>query len=250
MATLSTPEYRRYNRHIKLKDLGVKGQERLKEARILVIGVGALGAPVLQYLNSSGIGTIGIVDYSIIQENNLHGQLLFNYRDIGKHKSIVAKKRLEAQNPYLKCEIYNLKLKDNYIDRVLEDYDLVIDSTDNAEAKYLINDSCIRMDKPMVYGNAMEYTGEVAVFNYQNGPSYRCLYPEAPSEEDKEKKGVISTLSGVIGALQANEAIKIITRAGEVLSGKRYTFNAFDFSSSIIPIQRNPDNFAVKEPRQ
>lgn len=246
MATLSPPEYRRYNRHIKLTDIGVKGQERLKEARVLVIGVGALGAPVLQYLNTSGTGTIGIVDYSIIEENNLHGQLLFNYRDIGKHKSIVAKKRLEAQNPYLNCEIYNLKLKDNYIERVMESYDLVIDSTDNVATKYLINDACIRMDKPMVYGYAMGYTGEVSVFNYPNGPSYRCLYPQAPSYQDKEKEGVISTLSGIIGALQANEAIKIITGAGEVLSGKRYTFNAFDFTSSITPIQRNPDNFDIK----
>lgn len=244
MEKISSAEVRRYNRHIKLQDLGIKGQERLKNSRVLVIGVGALGAPVLQYLNSSGIGTIGIVDFDVIDENNLHGQLLFNYSDIGKHKSIVAKKRLEAQNPFLNCEIYNLKLKDRYIERIMKEYDVVIDSTDNEETKYLINDSAIRMDKPIVYGFAVQFQGEVTVFNHQGGPSYRCLYPEVTHRvHDKEKKGVISTLPGIIGSFQANEVIKIVAGVGEVLSGSLYEFNAYNFSSKMTPIERNPDNF-------
>jgi len=222
---------KRYDRQIILSELGIEGQEKLKLAKVLVIGAGGLGCPVLLYLTGAGVGNIGIVDDDLVEESNLHRQVLFNMQDLGNSKAETAVNKLRVLNPYVSFTAYNYRLKVENAAELFSGYDLIIDGSDNFPTRYLANDTCVQLDKPLVFGSIFQFEGQVSVFNYEHGPDYRTLYPEAPSAEDVPncgESGVIGTLPGVIGSVMANEAIKVICQFGEVLSGKLLTFNALD----------------------
>lgn len=239
---LNEEEKYRYNRHLILDQVGIEGQERLKNAKVLVIGAGGLGCPVLQYLTAAGVGTIGIIDDDKVDVTNLQRQILFNTDDIGQSKAETAARHLSAQNPLVKFMVFNERLTNKNALFIFEEFDLIVDGTDNFSTRYLVNDASLLTRKPLVYGSIFKFEGQVSVFNYKNGPSYRCLFPEPPksgSVPNCSQIGVIGILPGLIGCMQANEALKIILQIGEPLSGKLVMYNALTASSMTIQIQRN-----------
>ena len=237
--SLSKAELSRYSRHIKLKEVGINGQEKLKAAKVLVIGAGGLGCPVLQYLTAAGVGTIGIIDGDTIDESNLQRQVLFAQEDIKKPKAKTAALKLKAQNPTVNFKVANTHITKENILNLIQNFDLVIDCTDNFPTRYLINDACVICKKPLVFGAIHQFDGQVSVFNYKNGPSYRCLFPEAPIDiPNCSEAGVIGVLPGIIGTIQANEALKLILNIGDVLSGKILTLNALDYNFSLVEFDK------------
>ena len=234
----------RYNRHISLKEIGIAGQNKINASKVLVIGAGGLGCPVLQYLVAAGVGTIGVVDFDIVDESNLQRQILFGMSSIGKNKAEVAKEVLLHLNPTIKINAYGKKLTPKTVTDIIEPYDIVVDATDNFASRYLINDASIILEKPLVYGAIYKFEGQVTVFNYKNGPSYRCVFPNPPQKgtmPNCSEVGVLGVLPGIIGTMQANEVLKIILNIGESLSGKLYYFNALTNQSNTIGIIRNED---------
>jgi adenylyltransferase/sulfurtransferase len=241
---LTDKEKYRYSRHLLLDKVGEVGQEKLKAAKVLVIGAGGLGCPVLQYLTAAGVGTIGIIDFDVVDETNLQRQILFTTNDIGKNKAIVAKERLEQLNPYVKFEVYPEKVTSKNALEIFKHYDVVVDGTDNFSTRYLVNDACVITQKPLVYGAIYKFEGQVSVFNYQGGPTYRCLFPEPPkagSVPNCSDVGVIGVLPGLIGTQQANEVLKIILEIGTPLSGKLLIVDALQSSSISIKINRSEE---------
>lgn len=246
----SDEELSRYNRHLIIPGFGVEAQKKLKAAKVLVIGSGGLGSPVLLYLAAAGIGTIGIVDFDLVDDSNLQRQVLFGVESIGQPKVEAARKRLQALNPYIQIVPYNTRLtSDNAMD-IIRKYDVVADGTDNFPTRYLVNDACVLLGKPNVYASIHQFEGQVSVFNYKNangelGPNYRDLYPVPPAPgivQDCAEGGVLGVLPGIIGSLQALEVIKVITGLGETLSGRFYMFDALRFESRVLKIRSNPDN--------
>jgi molybdopterin/thiamine biosynthesis adenylyltransferase/rhodanese-related sulfurtransferase len=232
----------RYNRHIILDEIGQTGQDKISAAKVLVIGAGGLGCPVLQYLAAAGVGTIGIVDYDTIDESNLQRQVLYSTASIGQKKAVAARERLQQLNPTITIEIYPEKLVSYNVIRIFKGYDIVVDGTDNFTTRYLINDASIILNKPLVYGAIYKFEGQVTVFNYQDGPSYRCLFPNPPQKgavPNCSEIGVLGVLPGIIGTLQANEVLKLIVGIGISLSRKLYCFNALTNQSTTIGIKRN-----------
>jgi sulfur-carrier protein adenylyltransferase/sulfurtransferase len=246
----SNEELRRYNRHIILPQFGIAGQEKLKAAKVLVIGSGGLGSPLLLYLAAAGIGTIGIVDFDIVDETNLQRQVLFNVMDIGKSKAEIAAQKIQSLNPHIQVKVYTEKLSTDNVLEIITNYDIVADGTDNFPTRYLINDACVLSGKPYVYGSVFQFEGQLSLFNYKNvrgeaGPNYRDLYPTPPPPEsipDCASGGVLGVLPGIIGSMQALEVIKAITGIGENLSGRFLVFDALTASSKIFNIKRSPDN--------
>ncbi len=238
----SLSELQRYSRQMMLDEIGADGQMKLKQARVLVIGAGGLGCPVLQYLAAAGVGHIGIVDGDHVELSNLQRQILYTIEDIGHQKVNVAKRRLQQLNPHVCVEIYPYALNAMHAGELFQQYDIVVDGTDNFKTRYLVNDCCVAYNKPLVFGSIYRFEGQVSVLNYKGGPSYRCIFPEPPEEgqvPDCATVGVVPSLPGIIGAMQANEVIKIITGAGDVLSGKlmvanmlTFEFNVFDFNKT------------------
>lgn len=251
----SPEELKRYNRHIILPEFGMEGQEKLKAAKVLVIGAGGLGSPVLLYLTAAGVGTIGIVDFDVVDESNLQRQVLFSTQDIGKSKAETAVQKLSHQNPHIKFHIHNLKLAKENALGIFKEYDVIVDGSDNFPTRYLVNDACIITDKPLVFGSIFKFEGQVTVFNYktkagERGPTYRCLFPEPPAEGEVpncSEIGVLGVLPGMIGSMQANEAIKVFTGIGESLSGKLLIFDALTMQSSLLKFSPNPENFTIRE---
>lgn len=252
-------ERKRYSRQIILPEMGLARQEKLKAAKVLVIGAGGLGCPVLQYLTAAGVGTIGIVDDDVVDITNLHRQILYTQDDIGKGKAQTAKERLSALNPFVNFNVIPIRLDVDHASGIIADYDLVIDGSDNFPTRYLANDVCVHLNKPLVFGSILRFEGQVSVFNYQAGPTYRCLFPEAEEGDNCAEAGVIGILPGIIGTYMANEAIKIICGIGEPLSGKLMIINAltneintFRFSrvSEITASQINDDPVitAIEDP--
>ncbi len=247
---LSKQELNRYIRHTTLEEIGTSGQEKIKKASVLVVGAGGLGAPVLQYLAAAGVGTLGIGDNDLITENNLPRQVLYSKKDVGMQKAIVARSKLMDYNPYSTYNIHNILFTDERVLKIIEQYDIVVDCTDNLPARYLLNDACIILNKPLVHAAMYKYQGQVSVFNYNNGPSYRCLYPYPPRSEkilNSGNIGILGALVGIVGSVQAGEVIKMITGVGEVLSGKVFVFNMLESSSHTFNIQRVEENFEVEE---
>lgn len=252
---LSEKEKIRYARHLILPEVGEAGQTRLKAARVLVIGAGGLGCPVLQYLVAAGVGNIGVIDGDVVEESNLQRQILFSHADIGQKKSDLAVKKLKAQNAFVDLKSYAERLTSQNALRIFENYDVVVDGSDNFPTRYLVNDACVMLNKTLVFGSIFKFEGQVSVFNYKNGPTYRCLYPEPPADGDVPncaEIGVIGILPGICGTLMANEVIKIITGVGKVLSGELLSFNAittqFDhFTFSVNPKNRNIHAFSDYE---
>ncbi len=237
---LSEKEKIRYNRHIILPQIGIDGQIKLKNAKVVVIGAGGLGSPVLQYLAAAGVGVIGIVDNDIVDESNLQRQILYTTNDIGKPKVEVAKRNLTALNPNVEIKIYKTFLTSENAEDIISKYDIVVDCPDNYETRYITSKACVKLGKPHVFGAISEFEGQLSVFNYNKGPTYQELFPDvleqSQIDNNASAKGVIGVLPGVIGSLQANETIKIITGAGEILSGKLFIINLNNLFTNIINI--------------
>jgi adenylyltransferase/sulfurtransferase len=239
---LSKSEIKRYNRHIIMPEIGLEGQLKLKNAKVLIIGAGGLGCPVLQYLTAAGVGTIGICDFDFVDESNLQRQILFGTSDIGKSKAKIAKQKLHEQNPNIKFNVHDFKLDKNNALELFAGYDIIVDGSDNFPTRFLVNDACVITGKPLVFGAIYKFEGQVSVFNYRGGPTYRCLVPEQPDSSEMlscSQIGVIGVLPGIIGAYQASEVIKIITGVGEVLNGKLLMIDTLGVSHSIIEFKRN-----------
>jgi len=247
---LSKEEIERYSRHLILEGFGEEAQLKLKNAKVLVIGAGGLGCPALLYLTAAGVGSIGIIDDDIVSESNLQRQVLYSTEDIGEAKVLVAEKKLSAQNPLISIEPYLGRLTKEGALTIIEGYDLVIDGSDNFATRYLVNDACVIFKKPFVYGAIHKFEGQVSVFNYKNGPTYRCLFPEQPDAGEAPacgEVGVLGVLPGSIGIWQATEAIKIITGIGEPLSGKLLTLNLLSNSISTFEFEGEEKNKSIKE---
>ncbi|TMM53895.1 sulfurtransferase [Maribacter algarum] len=241
---------RRYIRQTTLKGFGLEGQKRLAKAKILVIGAGGLGVPVLTYLNAMGVGKIGIVDNDEVSITNLHRQVLYGENDIGESKVITAFEKLKAQNPDNDIVVYNTFLTTKNALEIITDYDVVVDTSDNFPTRYLVNDACVILNKPFVYGALHGYEGQVSVFNYKDGPTYRCLFPNMPNENEVpncNEHGVLGIIPGIIGNLQALEAIKLVTGIGEVLSGKLLIFDGLQQSYQKIKFKLQPKNLEIKK---
>ncbi len=216
----------RYNRQMILPEIGEDGQHKLEKAKVLVIGAGGLGAVILPYLAAAGVGEIGIVDDDVIEVSNLHRQVIYKSLAVGKSKAKEARQMISELNPLVKVKAISEKLSGKNVLSLFEKYDIVVDATDTISIKYLINDACLVTNKPMVYGSIFRFQGQVSVFNYQNGPTYRCLYPDENSNAlNCEDAGVIGVSVGIIGMFQANEVLKMILGIGEVLSGKILVYN-------------------------
>lgn len=247
---LSPRETRRYSKQIMIPEIGVEGQEKLKQAKVLVIGAGGLGCPVLQYLTVAGLGTIGIAEFDVVDESNLQRQILYGSADVGKLKSIIAKDRLEHLSPLVKLAIFNLRVDSSNSFRILQNYDVIVDATDNLSARYTINDACVTLDKPMVHGAIYKYEGAISVFNYQGGATYRCYNPEIKETNFKNplpsEVGLFGVLPGIIGSYMANEVIKIITGTGEILSGKVLLINILKNTFNAITVTNIPANHNIK----
>lgn len=250
---LNKEEISRYSRHLLLPEIGIAGQEKLKNAKVLVIGAGGLGCPVLLYLTAAGVGEIGIVDFDKVEESNLQRQVLYTVEDIGKPKAEVAAVKLAKQNPFVKFAVYPHQLNNKNALEIIKDFDIIVDGTDNFSTRYLVNDACVILDKPLIYGSIYRFEGQVSVFNYHNkngikGPTYRCLFPVPPGPESSpncSEIGVLGVLPGIIGTLQANETIKLITSIGETLSGKLLIINALTMDFSTIEITRNSESLKL-----
>jgi sulfur-carrier protein adenylyltransferase/sulfurtransferase len=239
---LSPEELKRYNRHLIIPNFGIDAQEKLKAAKVLVVGSGGLGSPVLLYLAAAGIGTIGIVDFDVVDDSNLQRQVLFGVDDIGQPKVEAAKRRLEALNPHINIILHHTQLTSANALGIIAAYDVVADGTDNFPTRYLVNDACVLTGKPNVYASIFQFEGQVAVFNYNSGPNYRDLYPTPPPPglvPSCAEGGVLGVLPGIIGSLQALEVIKIITGVGEPLSGRFYMFDALRFEGRTFNIKKH-----------
>ncbi|MDH4294783.1 MAG: molybdopterin-synthase adenylyltransferase MoeB, partial [Cyclobacteriaceae bacterium] len=246
----SREELSRYNRHIIIPEFGLEAQQKLKAAKVLVVGSGGLGSPVLLYLTAAGVGTIGIVDFDVVDDSNLQRQVLFGVTEVGQPKVEAAKRRLQSLNPHIKLNIYNTQLTSKNALSLIQEYDVVADGTDNFPTRYLVNDACVLLGKTNVYASIFQFEGQLSVFNYRHsngafGPNYRDLYatpPPAGLVPSCAEGGVLGVLPGILGSLQALEVIKVITGVGEVMSGRFYSFDALTFESRTFNIRRNPAN--------
>lgn len=240
----------RYIRQTILKDFGATAQQKLLNARVLIIGAGGLGVPVLQYLNAMGVGTIGLIDNDVVSLSNLHRQVLYTEQDIDKPKVAVAIAKLKAQNSSTAFVGYHSFLtKENAID-IIKKYDVVVDASDNFPTRYLVNDACVLLNKPFIYGALHSFEGYVSVFNYQGGPTYRCLFAKPPKAEEIpncNEQGVLGVIPGIIGNLQALETVKVITEIGTPLSGKLLIFNGLEQTSHTFAIPLIPQNLKLEK---
>lgn len=244
--TFSKEELARYNRHIIIPGFGIEAQQKLKEAKVVVIGSGGLGSPLLLYLAAAGVGKIGIVDFDVVDDSNLQRQVLFGLSEVGKPKVEAAKERLQQLNPHISIVTYNTQLTSQNALDIIKDYDVVADGTDNFPTRYLVNDASVILGKPNVYASIFQFEGQVSVFNYTDasgntGPNYRDLYPTPPPPglvPNCAEGGVLGVLPGIIGSLQANEVIKVITGVGETLSGRFFVFDALTFESRTLKIKK------------
>ncbi|MEG5019328.1 MULTISPECIES: molybdopterin-synthase adenylyltransferase MoeB [unclassified Microcoleus] len=240
---LNKQEYERYSRHLILPEVGLDGQKRLKAASVLCIGTGGLGSPLLLYLAAAGVGRIGIVDFDVVDHSNLQRQVIHGTSWVGKPKIESAKNRILEINPFCQVDLYETRVSsENAID-IATPYDIIIDGTDNFPTRYLMNDVCVLLNKPNVYGSIFRFEGQATVFNYEGGPNYRDLYPEPPPPgmvPSCAEGGVLGVLCGVVGSIQATEAIKIILGQGTTLSGRLLLYNALDMTFRQLKLRPNP----------
>lgn len=248
--SFSKEELERYSRHLIIPEFNIEGQRRLKKAKVLVVGTGGLGSPLLQYLVAAGIGTIGIVDFDVVEASNLQRQVLFTMDDIGRPKVEAARERLQLQNPYINIKTYHTQLTSRNAMEIIREYDIVADGTDNFPTRYLVNDACVLLDKVNVFASIFRFEGQLSVFNYldeqgERGPNYRDLFPSPPPAgmvPSCAEGGVIGILPGILGSLQANEVIKLAGGVGEPLSGKLFLFDALDFENRLLNIRKDENN--------
>lgn len=247
---LSKDDYERYSRHLILPEVGVAGQKRLKAASVLCIGTGGLGSPLLLYLAAAGIGRLGIVDFDVVDHSNLQRQVIHGTSWVGKPKISSAKHRIHEINPFCQVDLYNTRISAQNALELIQPYDIVVDGTDNFPTRYLVNDACVLLNKPNVYGSIFRFEGQATVFNYQQGPNYRDLYPEPPPPgmvPSCAEGGVLGILPGIIGVIQATETIKIILRQGNTLSGRLLLFNALEMKFRELKLRPNPERPVISK---
>ncbi|MEH2317831.1 molybdopterin-synthase adenylyltransferase MoeB [Nostoc sp.] len=240
---LTKDDYERYSRHLILPEVGLEGQKRLKAASVLCIGTGGLGSPLLLYLAAAGIGRIGIVDFDVVDTSNLQRQVIHGTSWVGKPKIESAKNRIHEINPYCQVDLYETRLSSENALEILQPYDIVVDGTDNFPTRYLVNDACVLLNKPNVYGSILRFEGQASVFNYEGGPNYRDLFPEPPPPgmvPSCAEGGVLGILPGIIGLIQATETVKIILGQGNTLSGRLLLYNALDMKFRELKLRPNP----------
>ncbi|MEH2454277.1 molybdopterin-synthase adenylyltransferase MoeB [Nostoc sp.] len=240
---LTKDDYERYSRHLILPEVGLKGQKRLKAASVQCIGTGGLGSPLLLYLAAAGIGRIGIVDFDVVDTSNLQRQVIHGTSWVGKPKIESAKNRIHEINPYCQVDLYETRLTSENALEILQPYDIVVDGTDNFPTRYLVNDACVLLNKPNVYGSILRFEGQASVFNYKGGPNYRDLFPEPPPPgmvPSCAEGGVLGILPGIIGLIQATETVKIILGQGNTLSGRLLLYNALDMKFRELKLRPNP----------
>lgn len=240
---LTKDDYERYSRHLILPEVGLEGQKRLKAASVLCIGTGGLGSPLLLYLAAAGIGRIGIVDFDVVDTSNLQRQVIHGTSWVGKPKIESAKNRIHEINPYCQVDLYETRLTSENALEILQPYDIVVDGTDNFPTRYLVNDACVLLNKPNVYGSILRFEGQASVFNYKGGPNYRDLFPEPPPPgmvPSCAEGGVLGILPGIIGLIQATETVKIILGQGNTLSGRLLLYNALDMKFRELKLRPNP----------
>ncbi|MBD2020857.1 molybdopterin-synthase adenylyltransferase MoeB [Leptolyngbya sp. FACHB-36] len=240
---LTKDDYARYSRHVILPEVGLDGQKRLKAASVLCIGTGGLGSPLLLYLAAAGIGRIGIVDFDVVDSSNLHRQIIHGTSWVDRPKIESAKSRILEINPHCQVDLYETRLSSENALQIAEPYDVVVDGTDNFPTRYLVNDTCVLLNKPNVYGSIFRFEGQATVFNYEGGPNYRDLYPEPPPPglvPSCAEGGVLGVLCGIIGTIQATETIKIILGTGTTLSGRLLLYNALEMKFRELKLRPNP----------
>jgi sulfur-carrier protein adenylyltransferase/sulfurtransferase len=247
---LTKDDYERYSRHLILPEVGLEGQKRLKAASILCVGTGGLGSPLLLYLAAAGVGRLGIVDFDVVDFSNLQRQVIHGTSWVGKPKIESAKNRILEINPYCQVDLYETQFTSENALKIAEPYDMIIDGTDNFPTRYLVNDTCVLLNKPNVYGSIFRFEGQATVFNYEGGPNYRDLYPEPPPPglvPSCAEGGVLGILPGIIGVIQATEAIKIILGQGTTLSGRLLLFNALDMKFRELKLRPNPERPVIEK---
>jgi len=243
LPSLSHEELRRYSRHLMLPDVALDGQRRLKAARVLVIGAGGLGSPVALYLAAAGVGTLGLVDFDVVDASNLQRQILHGTRDIGRSKLASAQERIADVNPNVRVDLHPVQLDSSNALEIIREYDIVIDGTDNFPTRYLTNDACVILGKPSIYGSIFRFEGQVSVFGTTDGPCYRCLYPEPPPPglvPSCAEGGVLGVLPGLIGTMQATEAIKLIVGIGDPLVGRLLLVDSLGATYRTLKVRRDP----------
>ncbi len=238
----SQDEMLRYSRHLIMPEVGIDGQKKLKASRVLIVGAGGLGSPLGLYLAAAGVGTIGISDFDTVDATNLHRQILYGNDDVGRSKVESARNRLNAVNPHIHIETHESRLTSDNALEILKNYDVIVDGTDNFPTRYLINDACVLLGKPNVYGSIFRFEGQVTVFDAQRGPCYRCLYPAPPPPgvvPSCAESGVLGVLPGIIGTLQALETIKLIVGQGESLIGRLVLFDALAMKFRELKLRKD-----------
>jgi sulfur-carrier protein adenylyltransferase/sulfurtransferase len=243
-AELSVDEVRRYSRHLIIPDVGMAGQKRLKNARVLVIGAGGLGSPALMYLAAAGVGTLGVVDFDVVDESNLQRQVIHGQSDVGTPKALSAKASVAEINPYVTVVVHEERLDNDNVMRIFGDYDLIVDGTDNFATRYLVNDACVLLGKPYVWGSIYRFDGQASVFWTEYGPCYRCLYPEPPPPgmvPSCAEGGVLGVLCASVGSVQVTEAIKLLTGIGEPLLGRLMVYDALEMSYRTVNVRKDPE---------
>ena len=244
LPALSNDEILRYSRHLIMPEVALDGQQRLKAARVLCIGAGGLGSPLALYLGAAGVGTIGIVDFDVVDYTNLQRQILHATPDVGRPKLASAAEKLRAMNPYLELKTFETRLTSDNALEILRDFDVVVDGTDNFATRYLVNDACVLLGKPNVYGSIFRFDGQVSVFATREGPCYRCLYPEPPPPglvPSCAEGGVLGILPGLVGVMQATEAVKLILGRGEPLVGRLMLLDALSMRFRELKVRKNPE---------
>jgi sulfur-carrier protein adenylyltransferase/sulfurtransferase len=241
---LTVDEVRRYSRHLIIPDVGKTGQRRLKNARVLCVGAGGLGSPALLYLAAAGVGTLGIIDFDVVDESNLQRQIIHGQSDVGRPKAVSAMESVREVNPLVNVVLHEERLDSDNAMQIFEPYDLIVDGTDNFATRYLVNDACVLLGKPYVWGSIYRFDGQASVFWAEHGPCYRCLYPEPPPPgmvPSCAEGGVLGVLCASIGSIQVNEAIKLITGIGESLVGRLMIYDALDMTYRSVTVRKDPE---------
>jgi sulfur-carrier protein adenylyltransferase/sulfurtransferase len=243
-AELTFDEVKRYSRHLIIPEIGMTGQKRLKNARVLCVGAGGLGSPALLYLAAAGVGTLGVIDFDVVDESNLQRQIIHGQSDIGKLKAESARESIVEINPYVNVQVHTEALSNDNVMEIFSGYDLIVDGTDNFATRYMVNDACVLLGKPYVWGSIFRFDGQASVFWAEYGPCYRCLYPDPPPPgmvPSCAEGGVLGVLCASIGSIQVTEAIKLLTGVGETLAGRLMIYDALEMSYRTVRVRKDPE---------
>jgi adenylyltransferase/sulfurtransferase len=243
-AELTLDEVKRYSRHLIIPEIGMTGQKRLKNARVLVVGAGGLGSPALLYLAAAGVGTLGVIDFDVVDESNLQRQIIHGQADIGRLKAESARDSIAQVNPFVNVQVHTEALSNDNVLEIFSGYDLIVDGTDNFATRYMVNDACVLLGKPYVWGSIYRFDGQASVFWAEYGPCYRCLYPDPPPPgmvPSCAEGGVLGVLCASIGSIQVNEAIKLLTGVGESLAGRLMIYDALEMTYRTVRVRKDPE---------